>query len=163
MMRVLFIVACLVGAVVAAYYGQPYVEHNADATLVIITVLSVFAGFLVAIITIIGDPSMMPHGSWRSAEVQRGNVESRLIRHTWLFILYLVGIGLLFIGTLLHKSPNASPELKKWVEYLYLFFGVFAFLLTAALPGSLLKLQMRRLDSEIERRRRDANIPEENS
>lgn len=120
-----------------------------------------FAGFLVAIITILGDPAMIPDGTWRTAEVRRENIEQKLTRHIWLFVFYLIAIGFLFVGALLNKAPDsvASVEWKIWIERLYLFFGIASFLFTFALPNALLKFQIGRIDAEIDRRRRDAGIP----
>jgi hypothetical protein len=122
--------------------------------------MTVFAGFLVAIITILGDPGMIPSGSWRVAELRRNNIEARLITHIWLFVFYLISIGFLFAGALLNKAPEAlvSMEWKIWIERLYLFFGVSSFLLTFALPIALLRFQLGRIDAEIDRRRREAGI-----
>ena len=154
-MRVLLILGCCFIGGAAAYYGQPLAHENSDAILIIITVMAVFAGFLVAIVTILGDPAMIPDGTWRIAEGRRENIEAKLITHIWLFVFYLIAIGLLFVGALLNKAPEAmvSAEWKMWIERLYLFFGVTSFLFTFGLPYSLLKFQIARIDSEIERRR----------
>lgn len=159
-MRALFILTCWVLGGVAAYYGQPLAHENADSLLIIITVMTVFAGFLVAIITILGDPAMIPVGSWRIAELRRSNIEARLITHIWLFVFYLISIGFLFTGALLNKAPEAVVPIiwKVWIERFYLFFGVSSFLLTFGLPFALLKFQLGRIDSEIEKRRQDAGI-----
>jgi len=161
-MRALFIFSCFVGGGLVAYYGQPLAHDNGDSILIIITVMTVFAGFLVAIITILGDPGLIPSGSWRVAELRRNNIEARLITHIWLFVLYLIAIGFLFTGALLNKAHEdvVSMAWKIWIERLYLFFGVSAFFLTFGLPFALLKFQLNRIDSEIERRRREAGIPD---
>ncbi|MBB4304084.1 hypothetical protein GGD81_003139 [Rhodobium orientis] len=153
----MFIIFCAVGAGTGAFYGQPLLKDNPNAVMIIVTVLSVFAGFLVAIVTILGDPTMIPDGTWRTAEVRRENIEASLIRHGWLFIVYLLAIGCLFSGILIEKS-SVSACFKLWFERIYLFLGIFSFLLTFALPSMLLKMQMARLDAEIERRRRSAGI-----
>jgi hypothetical protein len=115
-----------------------------------------FAGFLVAIITILGDPAMIPEGSWRAAEVRRDNLEKRLASHIWLFVFYLVAIGLLFVGVLAEKAPDSvvPHDWKLWIERLYLFFATTSFLLTFGLPRALWKYQLARMDAEIERRRK---------
>jgi hypothetical protein len=158
--RIIFILTCAVGGIAAAHYGQPYVGGNVDATLIIITVLSIFAGFLVAIITVIGDPALIPVGSWRTVEARRDSIEGQLIRHAWLFVLYLLGIAFLFIGSVIHKAPHVSMDLKIWIERSYLFLGTFSFLLTFGLQWSILKLQLKRLDVETEKRRRAEGIKE---
>jgi|SRR5579871_1802300 len=157
-MRAIFIFACLACSAVGAYYGQPLVRDNLDAVLVIITVMTVFAGFLVAIITILGDPGLIPEGSWRVAETRRDNLERRLIAHLWLFVWYLIAIGLLFVGVLLNKATGVPCGVKVWVERLYLFFGTTSFLFTFGLPRALWKLQLGRIDAEIERRRKSVGI-----
>ena len=62
-MRIFFLVTCLIVAALVAYFAQPYAEDNSDLILVVTTVFTVFAGFLVAIITILGDPSLVPTGN----------------------------------------------------------------------------------------------------
>lgn len=161
-MRALAIFLVLVAAGFAAFCGQPFLRDNSDALIVIITVTTVFAGFLVAIIAVLGDPSTVPDGSWRVAEEKRDGVEAKLIAHVWLFFLYLIAISLLFVAVLL-KAPAAEaiPDLLRvWVERLCLFFFVTSLLLTFGLPGALLKVQMARLDAEIARRRKKAKLPD---
>jgi pilus assembly protein TadC len=103
---------------------------------------------------------MVPDGTWRIAEARRGGVEASLIRHSWLFITYLLAIGFLFVGVILNSSA-ATDSVKLWFERLYLFLGIFSFLLTFALPGMLLKMQIARLDAEIQRRRHAAGIKDD--
>lgn len=159
-MRAFLIGLCLVGAGVGAYLGEPYVHENPDAVLIIITVTTVFAGFLVAIIAVLGDPALIPDGSWRAAEMRRDRVEKRLITHVWLFTFYLITIGLLFVGVLLNKTPNSVVTMtwKVWIERAYLFFGIASFLFTFGLPAALWKIQLARFDAEIERRRKRDGI-----
>ena len=157
-MRLAFLIFCLLGGVLGAYCGEPYAHDNADVTLIIITVLTVFAGFLVAILSILGDPSLIPDGSWRTAENHRKKIENRLIRHTYLFVLYLIGIGLLFVGSMLAKSPDFPEWTKVWITRSYLFVGLTSFLLTLGLPTSIFAFQMKRIDAEIEGRRSKVGI-----
>ena len=159
-MRAIFILACFFVSGVASYFGQPLVRDNSDAIIIITTVITVFAGFLVAILAILGDPAMIPKGSWRIAETGRQRLEESIIRHTWLFYIYLVAIGLMFTGVLIRKEPDSvvGPNVKFWIECGYLFFGVFSFLLTLALPRVLGKIQLARSDAEIERRRTEEGI-----
>jgi hypothetical protein len=142
---------------------QPYVHGNADLVLIIVTVFAVFAGFLVAVITIVGDPALIPEGSWRVAELQLENIDKRLVTHVWLFMLYLITIALLFACVVLHKAIPDHDALKTWIERLCIFFSVFAFLLTFGLPIALIKTQRGRVRAEIERRRLRDGIPADTS
>jgi hypothetical protein len=157
-MRLVFIIFAAVIAAAVAWYGQPYVHHNADFVVIVVTVFTVFAGFLIAIITILGDPSMIPDGSWRIAEARRDNIEKRLLTHVYFFILYLITIGFLFAGVLVQGAFEDHNVFRIWIERVYLFFGVFSFILSFALPIGLLKLQRVRVDAEIERRRQQEGI-----
>jgi|SRR5579883_1600543 MFS family permease len=152
-MRIVFIFGSAGLAAIAAWYGQPYVYHNSDFVVIVVTVFTVFAGFLIAIITILGDPSMIPDGSWRIAEARRDNIEKRLLTHSYLFILYLITIGFLFAGVLAQKAFEEHNSVRVWIERVYLFLGVFSFVLSFGLPISLMRLQRARVDAEIERRR----------
>jgi hypothetical protein len=165
MKRVLLVLVCAGVSGVAAFFGQPLVRENVDATLVMATVMTVFAGFLVAIIAVLGDPAMLPKGSWHAAEMHHDELEASVIRYTSLFYIYLLAIALLFGGVLLAKEPDGSvlAGIKTWVERLYVFFGVFSFLLTLGLPRALGKIQLARSEAEIAASRADAGIKDEKS
>jgi hypothetical protein len=158
MKRIAFVVLCLAIGAVSAYYAQPAVDKNPDLILIIITVFTVFAGFLIAIITIIGDPVMIPEGSWRLSELGRERMMARLFWHIVLFSLYLLTIALLFAGVVLEKILPDHHIYKMWIERAYLFVGISSFLFTFILPASLLNMQRARYDAETERRRRQVGI-----
>jgi len=162
-MRAALVLGNLVLSWVLAYYGQRLVQGNSDAILILVTVITVFAGFLVAIIAVLGDPALIPPGSWRIVENRRESVEATLIRHSWLFVFYLVSIGVLFVGAVAKGAPaSVVPEIvKMWVTRAYLFFGIASFLFTFGLAASLLEYQMARYDTEEERRRQVAGISDD--
>lgn len=165
-MRGLLILFCAVISAAAAYYGQPLVRENSDATMILATVMTVFAGFLVAIIAVLGDPTMIPGQSWGVAEMRHEQLEATVTRHTSLFYVYLIAIALLFTGVLIVKEPDGlvSPNIKMWIERSYVFFGVFSFLLTLGLPRALGRIQLARSAAEIEDRRRAVGIkPDQHS
>jgi len=141
--------------VLSAYYGQPLIHGNEQAINIIVTVFSVLAGFLVAIIAIVGDPVLLPPGTWRAAEMEREKLNKRLIRHKWLFSIYLATLALIF-SALLFKDKY--PDVVIWLERAFLFLGVFAFSLSMLLPSALMKVQRERIDAVIEHRRNNDNI-----
>lgn len=159
MKRLLGVLLCVEIGALGAYNAQPYVANNSDVVLVIVTVFTVFAGFLIAIITIIGDPIMIHEGSWRAAELGHEQMRSRLFSHILLFMLYLITIGVLFIGVIVDKAiDEPHSRIKEIIEWLYTFFAITSFLLTFALPVSLWSMQKQRYEAEIERRRSEAGI-----
>ena len=151
-MRAFFIMASAAAGVIAAYFGAPLIRGNDLAFNLLVTVFSVFSGFLVAVIAVIGDPMLLPTGSWRSAEAHREGIEARLLRHMWLFVLYLFTLAFLFVSALLRKADGLEC-VKVAVEYIYFGLGVTAFLLSLGLPRMLIAMQRARVDAEITRRR----------
>lgn len=144
------VLAALLGCV-GAYFGQPLIHDNDQAANIIVTVYSILAGFLVAIIAIIGDPLLVPPGSWRIAEGNRQKTVQRLTRHKHLFYIYLLSLGLVFAAALFKKT---HPTCTAWLERGYLFLSIFAFAMSLCLPSALMRLQQERVDHIIETRRR---------
>ncbi len=159
-MRAALIIFCLVFSAWAAYFAQPYVGGNSEVSVILVTVFTVFAGFLVAIVTILGDPSLIPGESWKIAEMRRENIELRLISHMWLFFFYLAAIAFLVAAAILEKIPPTivANGVKVWISRLYLFFGFSSFLFTFGLAKSIFAIQLARIDAEIERRRRAVGL-----
>ncbi|MEI6829372.1 MAG: hypothetical protein WCK64_05900 [Synechococcaceae cyanobacterium ELA445] len=139
--------------------GQPLIHGNQSAVDVIVTVFSILAGFLVAIIAIIGDPASMPKGSWRVAESKMPSIEDKINKQKWLFTGYLVTLGLIFASLLASK---ASVQIATILEHIYLFLSSVAFIYSLKLPGFLSRIQRERVDAEIEARRRGV-IPHSDS
>lgn len=138
-------------AVVGAYWGQPLIHGNDTAINVIVTVFSILAGFLVAIIAIVGDPLLIPSGTWRIAEGTRDKTIQRLTRHKYLFHAYLIALALVFASTLLRDTHQCVGI---WLERAYLFLSIFAFVISLRLPAALMKTQQERVDHLIDERRK---------
>ena len=153
-MRVILALVFLIISIVTAYYAEPYSLENSDLVLIVTTVFTVFAGFLVATITILGDPSLVPPGNWRIVESRRDNIERDISFHSWLFVLYLLTIALIFASVVVRKIPCdiVACWIKVWIERTYLFVGVFSFLVSFTLPFALHRIQMKRLVDCEERR-----------
>jgi hypothetical protein len=134
-----------------SYIGQPLIHGNDQAINVIVTVFSVLAGVLVAIIAVIGDIILLPLGTWRAVEVGRSILDNRLIRHKWLFIAYLVTLALIFFALL---TAKAFPDWCVWLERFFLFFAAFSFLLSLQLPSTLVQTQREHIDAVIEQLKR---------
>lgn len=153
--------AFLAGAA-GAVFGQPLIHGNAAAINVIVTVFSIFAGFLVAIMTIMGDPGAFSSRSWRANESNRSNIFNRLTRQKWMFILYLITLGLIFAASLIGNLENAPTVLIFWIERIYLGTAITAFILSVGLPSALMKIQLAKHDELISARRRSAGIKDQN-
>lgn len=147
-----------VAAVSAAvgWYGQPFVHGNDEARSVIVNVFSILAGFLITVMTLLGEPGLYRGRTWRSDAVKRSSVYQRLVRHKWLFITYLIVLALVFLTTIVAKRAPSGTAVT-WLEGLYLGFATFAFIYSLMLPSRLLNLQLARFDELVESRRKGGN------
>jgi hypothetical protein len=153
--RCLFFALALAAGCGAATWGQPLIHGNESAVNIIVTVFSILSGFLVAVITIIGDPSgVAARNSWQFTELNRRNVHHRLIRNKWMFVLYLITLTLIFVSSLL----SSIPCVQVWLERVYLGLAVVAFVLSFRLPWALAHTQMQRYDELIREQRSACGI-----
>lgn len=151
--RVGLFAAIVVVSAMVGWCGQPFVHGNDEARGVIVNVFSILAGFLITVMTLLGEPGLYRGRTWRSDAVKRSNVYQRLVRHKWLFIAYLIVLALVFLTTIVAKrDPNAVAV--TWLEGLYLGFATFAFIYSLMLPSRLLNLQLARFDELVESRRK---------
>ena len=157
--KVKLTIATVLWSALGSHFGQPLIHNNQDAINVIVTVFSVLAGFLVAIITLIGDPKSLPSGSWQKARIGSDLTYNRLVRHKWLFNLYLSALALVFISMLIKEKLT---NVQDYIEYSYLFVSIAAFLLSFRLPSSLMTIQKERIEHEITERRLKENIESDN-
>ena len=134
----------------AGLYGQPLIHGNDQAAQVIVTVFTVLAGFLVAIISIMGDPSVLLPGSWRIASKQRSAMRRRLQRQRLLFYVYLVTLGLIFATMLVR---DVAPAVTAIFERAYLGLAVAGFIWSLGLPSALMSIQEQRVDAAVEARK----------
>lgn len=153
--RIAFFVIAIVAGVLATIFGQPLIHGNDMAINIIVTVFSILAGFLVAIMTIMGEPGIYAGRTWRGHEINRINIFNRLVRQKWMFYLYLVTLGLIFIASLIGK---AIPELAVWIEKIYMGTATAAFILSLRLPVTLMDIQLARHEEIIQSKRKACGI-----
>lgn len=155
--RIVFFVFALSLGFFVGWFGQPLIHGNKEALNVIVTVYSIFAGFLVAVMAIMGDPGLMLPGSWRIASIQRKEIRRRLHRQIFVFHLYLVTLGLIFASFLLKdKFPNEVV----WLEKIYLGLAVTGFVLSLRLPSALMGIQEDRFEAVIQARKINRTKPD---
>lgn len=149
--KITFLLVVVLVAAIFAYFGQSVIHSNKDAVNIIVTVFSVLAGFLIAVITLIGDPKSLPPGSWRVAELARKRTYNSLKRHSLLFISYLSTLTAIFASTLLNGN------IQQYLEHFYLFTGTIAGIYSFKLPMTLIEIQDERIQHEIDERKKKDN------
>ena len=111
---------------------------------------SILAASLFALISIVGDPSMLLPGNWRMAWQSAKDVQLRLMRLTYLFVLYLVVLFLLVFSELIDFK---KIEELYFVHDVFGFLSIFAFLVSLWLPFEVRQIQIARLEQEIRDRK----------
>lgn len=120
----------------------------------IATTFSILAASLFAVISIVGDPSMLLPGSWRSAWSSAKDIQTRLMRLTWLFTLYLIVLALLVASEIIESE---KIEWLYFVHSILAFAALFAFIVSLWLPFEIREIQTKRLEQEINARKEKAN------
>lgn len=148
--RLLFLLLLILGAGVCGYWLQPLFHANAAARDVLVTLFSVLAGFLVAVMTLVSESRMTPGKNWKQGMWYLHAVRTEIFGHTFLFWLYLIILVLLFVDVL---GVFAQAGVWAYAEMLTLGLSVLALALSFALPGQLTKRHMEALRQEILKRR----------
>jgi len=123
-----------------------------------IAVFAILAGVLVAVISIIGDPSMLMPGNWRVGFEHAKDIQERISRFAHLFTLYLISI---FLSLLAQFITDNKIENLDFVFDALMFFSVLSILLSIPLPYSLMSIQKDRMDEEIRRRKGKNHLGEQ--
>lgn len=117
----------------------------------IIAVFSILAGVLVAVISIVGDPSMLLQGNWRLAFEDAKDVQKKISNYANLIAIYIVDLLLVIVAIVLNDMKVGGFT---WFYGAVTWLSVFGFLLSIPLPYSLMAIQSERMDAEIERRKK---------
>ena len=149
--RVLFFLGVVIVSSFAGYTGQPLISGNDEAMSIITDVFAILAGFLMTVLTLLIEPKPTAR-IWREAAATKQNFVNRLVRYKWLFMLYLIVLGIGFYITL--ADGKSSPNVLLWVERIYLGGACMAFIISLTLPSQLMSLQVNRYNEMIEEAKR---------
>lgn len=135
---------------ISAFIGwrfQPMVANNPDAVNTVVTIFSILAGFLIAVITFIAEPTLQAAKNWEELQQMKETVRRKLFRQKILFFLYLLTLG---IALAMYLTPPTSCMILQWLQTVFLGLATFVFLASFSLPGSLMKIQMDRYEAALE-------------
>jgi general stress protein CsbA len=143
-------------AAVFAWHAQKGYHENPDAILVVVTVFSILAGFLVAILALIADERSLRGRTWRHDKIYFQMIKRDLRLHRNMFYLYLVVLSFAFVASLkLTKTgmdPCIAEEIERWLELIVLFLGALAMVWSFSLPGRLMRRHIDALNAQIKAR-----------
>jgi len=148
--KVTTLAASIVAAAIFAWKLQPSYHNNANAILVVTTVFSVLAGFLITVLAITADERSLRGSNWRQDVVYFELIKKDLRRHRNMFYLYLIVLLLAFLGSL---DVCWTEGWQKSLERALLFLAALAMLLSFRIPGYLMRRHMDALERRIKERR----------
>ncbi|WP_424942755.1 hypothetical protein [Aliiroseovarius crassostreae] len=146
------IIALILFAVcfLAGYFGGEPLRVSEKPSEYIAVLFSILSASVFAVISIIGDPSMLLPGGRRVAWENAKSIQVELQKLNHVFYIHIGIIFLLIISELVEEMC--------WVEYYFVFnflafLSTLGFILTLSLPHKLSKIQRERLTKEIESRK----------
>ncbi|MBL0845111.1 hypothetical protein [Pseudomonas mediterranea] len=148
--KVIYFFMCVVISIFFAWKFQPNYHENSNALSVLVTVFSILAGFLVAVMAIVGSERALKGRNWRQDTFYLIKVKQDLQRHAALFYLYLQVLALSFLATLKFEWPEI---VQISIETVLLFLACLAMLLSFSLPGQLTRRHLSDLEFAIKMRR----------
>ncbi|MBX4954282.1 hypothetical protein HJB76_02075 [Rhizobium lentis] len=129
----------------ATYQFGGTLSNKADVLSFIASIFSILAAVLLAVISILGDPSMLLDHSWRHSYISAEETQRKIHRQTDIFIVYVSLLICLFVFML--SDPAAA--IYWYVQHLAFFLTSLAFLASLTLPFTLKAIQKNRLDRAI--------------
>lgn len=130
---------------VATYLFADMLSNAPDVLGVIAAIFSILAGVLIAVVSILGDPSMLLDQSWRHSYLSAEETQRKIHRQTDVFLVYVLLLVTLFAFML---CPNASDAYRP-LQLATFFLTTLAFFASLSLPFTLRSIQKTRLDRAI--------------
>lgn len=152
-MKIFIVIMIIIISSLLSFFGKTFISGNQEAISLLINFYSILTGVLVAIITIIGDPSeILNSKNWREAFYKVKEPSSQLIKTCCLFYCYLITLLLIFISIIIPQDNYIY--VKSVIEYCYVFFASLAMIWSFNLPIMLVQYQKSKLDNAIEEKRK---------
>lgn len=143
--RIIGSIASVLIALVTTYFFGGALSNQPDVLSFIASIFSILAGVLIAVISILGDPSMLLDHSWRHSYISAGETQRKIHRQTDIFIVYVGLLISLFIFLLTDEKTN----FYWYIQHIAFFLTALAFMASLTLPYTLRAIQKTRLDRAI--------------
>jgi len=122
-----------------SFYLTPTLANNTDALNLVANVFSILSGFLLLVITMSGENSILNSSLSKNDKVnQTVRFEMRFNKYYSLFLIYIFTLALIFIYYLLSKDTVHDKILidllKKYLGYCISFLTFFAFVQSTFIP-----------------------------
>lgn len=145
-----YLAICLTSALVLAPLLQPAYHDKADAMAALVTVFTVLAGFMLAVMALAADGRNLRRRDWRQDTYFLKETRDRLARYRMMFHLYLL-VPALAILTFI--GPTWGDDVQRYAEGIVLFLAIFALLWSFRIPGEITSAHVRQLQAAIKDQR----------
>lgn len=143
--RIVWAALSVLASGVATYFFGDMLSNDPDVLGVIAAIFSILAGVLIAVVSILGDPSMLLDQSWRHSYLSAEETQRKIHRQTDVFLIYVVLLITLFAFMLCVESSDVYRPL----QLATFFLTTLAFFASLSLPFTLRAIQKTRLDRAI--------------
>ena len=109
-------------------------------------VYSVLSATLFAVVSILGDPSMLLPGNVRLGWESAKRTQKEIHFFNIIFYTYIITLGLLVFSEIVESEQWRDLY---FVHNIFAFFAAFGFVMSLLLPAEFSAIQRRRLESEI--------------
>jgi hypothetical protein len=144
--RILFLFVSISASAYLTYKFGSYFDNGTDAISIVATIFSILAGVLMALISILGDPSMIIDSTWRTASLKIEENQRELHRKNDIFVVYIALLCSLFLFEI---TPKTEYKLYSAVQHVSFFLAIFSFFASFSLPFSLMNIQRKRLNNTL--------------
>jgi hypothetical protein len=144
--KVVVAIALIFSAAAAAYFFQPRYHANDEALASLVSIFSILAGFLAAIMAVVANDRALKGRTWRHDSFYLLEVKKELSKHQLLFYMYLITLALAFFCQL---GKETAWPLQEWFERLLMFIAFLSMCMSFALPARLTKRQVQDLEKVI--------------
>ncbi|QNN77316.1 hypothetical protein IAE60_15540 [Pseudoxanthomonas mexicana] len=145
-----YLAICFVSALALAPPLQPAYHGKADAMAALVTVFTVLAGFMLAVMALAADGRNLRRKDWRQDTYFLKEIRDRLARYRMMFHLYLL-VPALAIVTFI--GPAWGEGVQRFAEGFVLFLAIFALLWSFRIPGEITSAHVRQLQAAIKEQR----------
>ena len=129
------------------YLCQPMLDENGIAAVgTVVTIVSILAGFLIAIMVFVTEPTLRYAKNFRELQLRRGQVRLMLLKCRVLFSLYLIT---LFLALSVQVVPQNLEPWSQVLEIAFISFSLFVLLESFTLPSALMTMHMEIYDQEL--------------
>ncbi|GEK71590.1 MULTISPECIES: hypothetical protein [Halomonas] len=148
--KIIIALASVALAGVASWFLQPWYHNSENAVIVLVTVFSILAGFLAAVMAIVANDRVLRGRNWRQDTYYLRLIRNELLRHKLTFYIYLMVLVLAFLTTLDSSWPSLAQQVT---EHALLFFTTLGIVHSFQLPEVLSRKHVSAMEHQIRRRR----------